>query len=571
MKISPPSPEVQYLPAIFRRIQNGDIRIPAFQRRFVWKDSQVLDLLESVYKGFPIGSILFWRVEKPILKVESLGTIFPELPEQYPLSYVLDGVQRLTALYGCFYWKTIDQENTFNVIFDLDEERFFQYESGHSHENYIHLSKIFNPKEFIEAQRYLSNLPHADTLLDKSVKLYSVFQEYMMPTVTITERSVDEVVSIFGRINSTGTRLGTVDFLRAATWSQDFDLNRAIDEISEAAACRGFKIPQETIAKIFAMCAETDPTPESMLVLKQRNPMDLNRAVSRSREVIEKVIDFFKTECFIYSYEFIPYEAQLLVLAKFIILAGDSYSLHIDNMRSWFLSVSFNESYRGKPDSYLIRDLEQLKHFVSSNGPPLTHKLTLDFADFSDRVFMKGRALSTAVASLFAYNSVRSIYTKEPIPVNNIMSKFSPSNYSFIISSKNMPHPTRPRMITDHILANIIAVSADDSKFMKKTPIAAALADLVSANDSLSEEVLNSQMISHQSINLLKTKQYEQFLATRALDIFSRAKELIDNRANIPNNDSNVLTNFRCWKCGRHSGPQLSSICPNCGADNNPQ
>ena len=62
-RLLPPSPEVQYLPAIFRRIQSGDIRIPAFQRDFVWNEAQILELLESVYRGFPIGSALLWKVE----------------------------------------------------------------------------------------------------------------------------------------------------------------------------------------------------------------------------------------------------------------------------------------------------------------------------------------------------------------------------------------------------------------------------------------------------------------------------------------------------------------------------
>ncbi len=216
MKLLPPKPEVQYLPALFRRIQTGEIRIPAFQREFVGNEQQVLQLLESVYRGFPIGSILFWRVDQPILKVASTeGTVFPNVPEAYPLNYVLDGVQRLTTLYGCFHFKPINQEDTFNVIFNLDDEQFYHYKESSLPPHSIHLSKIFNPKEFLEAQRSLSTDPNADKLLDIAVKLHSTFQEYMVPTVTITDRPVDEVVDIIpSRINSTGTTLDRVDFLQ---------------------------------------------------------------------------------------------------------------------------------------------------------------------------------------------------------------------------------------------------------------------------------------------------------------------------------------------------------------------
>ena len=75
----------------------------------------------------------------------------------------------------------------------------------------------------------------------------------MVPTVTIFERDVEEVVEIFERINSTGTRLDTVDFLRAVTWSEAFDLNDALSVILDSAEDEGFIIPDETAIKIFAM------------------------------------------------------------------------------------------------------------------------------------------------------------------------------------------------------------------------------------------------------------------------------------------------------------------------------
>jgi uncharacterized protein with ParB-like and HNH nuclease domain len=46
------------------RISSGDIRIPAFQRNFVWEPDQVAFLLDSIYKGFPIGTIILWKTDK---------------------------------------------------------------------------------------------------------------------------------------------------------------------------------------------------------------------------------------------------------------------------------------------------------------------------------------------------------------------------------------------------------------------------------------------------------------------------------------------------------------------------
>src|ERR1700755_2714060 len=101
----PPRPSVEHLLTVFRRIDARKLVIPAFQRTFVWREAQILDLLESVYSGYPVGSILLWNVESPILRVSVSEEIpFPRGKIQYPVDFVLDGLQRLSTLYGVFHF-----------------------------------------------------------------------------------------------------------------------------------------------------------------------------------------------------------------------------------------------------------------------------------------------------------------------------------------------------------------------------------------------------------------------------------------------------------------------------------
>src|ERR1044071_3811970 len=58
--------QIQYLPSLLSKLEKGDIRIPPFQRPFIWKESQVLELLESIYRGYPIGVLFFWIPEEEI-------------------------------------------------------------------------------------------------------------------------------------------------------------------------------------------------------------------------------------------------------------------------------------------------------------------------------------------------------------------------------------------------------------------------------------------------------------------------------------------------------------------------
>lgn len=88
---------------LIERISSGDIRIPAFQRNYVWEPDQVSFLLDSIYKEFPIGTIILWKTDNRLNSEKKLG--FFELPnpqKDYPVNYVLDGQQRLTSLFSVF-------------------------------------------------------------------------------------------------------------------------------------------------------------------------------------------------------------------------------------------------------------------------------------------------------------------------------------------------------------------------------------------------------------------------------------------------------------------------------------
>src|SRR5689334_21621741 len=92
----PPIAEIHKLPGLFRLIEQGEIRVPEFQRRFIWCNRQILDLLESLYRGIPIGTLLLWKVDDQSVGVE-FATVFPfpNVPLKRPFRLILDGLQRL--------------------------------------------------------------------------------------------------------------------------------------------------------------------------------------------------------------------------------------------------------------------------------------------------------------------------------------------------------------------------------------------------------------------------------------------------------------------------------------------
>jgi hypothetical protein len=96
-----PSPSHSRYTNLLSDIEKGEIKIPQFQRDFVWSIQKSAALVDGVIKGYPIGTFIFWATKDRLRSVRDLGGIkLPEPPEGEVISFVLDGQQRLTSLFA---------------------------------------------------------------------------------------------------------------------------------------------------------------------------------------------------------------------------------------------------------------------------------------------------------------------------------------------------------------------------------------------------------------------------------------------------------------------------------------
>lgn len=119
--------EPLFINELIQKVHAGQIRIPSFQRGFVWDSDRVAHLMDSIYKGFPFGSLLFWRTKTPLKTERKLGPfVLPEGDPDYPLDYILDGQQRATSIFGVFQSLLSaaagEDESIFKIYFDLGSE-----------------------------------------------------------------------------------------------------------------------------------------------------------------------------------------------------------------------------------------------------------------------------------------------------------------------------------------------------------------------------------------------------------------------------------------------------------------
>ena len=164
-----------------------------------------------------------------------------KIKKVYSYNYVLDGQQRLTSIYGVLNYPEITKQHSLNVYFDLKNEKFIHYK-GTNTDYEFPMGYLFNTAKIIEYKAHLKTLEDSDKLQENFDILYETFREYLIPVVTIHEKTVEDVCPIFERINSTGTKLNIFDLMVAATWSEGFDLNDQVAMIKESTKLKDFEI-----------------------------------------------------------------------------------------------------------------------------------------------------------------------------------------------------------------------------------------------------------------------------------------------------------------------------------------
>jgi hypothetical protein len=530
-RFSGPTPEVVYVPALFRKIQQGEIRVPAFQRGFVWTENKVIDLLKSIFQGFPIGSMLFWRVQEKVLKIETPQfSVFPVIDEKYPCNFILDGLQRLSSLYAVFHFRPDVHEEIFRIYFKLDTDEFEAFGTNEEPPTRsIAMWKLFSPKEFLEIQRELLGFEDADALLEKAVDLHSRFQEYLIPTVTISGRSPSDVVQVFERINSTAATLNAVDFMRAVTWSQDFDLNSEIEHISMPLNAEGFPVSPETVVKVLAVSMGKEPTPESMLELRAAASEELHQGVRRSKRALKKAIRFLGSEFHIQSYEFVPYEGQLLALTRFFEVCSKPTPTLLNALSRWYWTISFNEGLRGKPDHYVTRILKRVDELVNGKADALDTRLAISANDFIDRRFIRGKALSSAMATMFAKKKARSFTTGEIIPPADYMTDFIAKNFQPVLPAGQLPERLRQGP-SSKLLANTILIPSQETAEVALGGGVAWVLALDQRDDVPAKEIRDSQFLSDGALVALRNGLYQNFLNERAKTLYEAAVNLASSQ-----------------------------------------
>lgn len=348
---------------IIEERQRGELALPEIQRGFVWKQTQIRDLIESMYKEYPCGLILLWKPPSDMLRGLKLreSVISPEIgtKDKIPTFLVLDGQQRITSII-----KVLD--GSIDVYFNVEDEKF-EIRSPKIRGNplWISIPKLFKDGATKVWRELKKNVPDQgedkyDEYLDRLARVEKT-KEYRIPVEILHTDDYEEITEAFIRINSKGTKLREAELALAqlalklpGMVSEDFE--KALDEYEE----NNFEFEARFLMRCFVAISTGQSKFKFLNKLWSRNEEDLTNYWEKTKSGLDYAVSFLRTNLGIESSDWIPSINALVPLVAFFArkthLSGDEEKLVL----FWYFSANMWGRYSGSVESKLDQDLDAL-------------------------------------------------------------------------------------------------------------------------------------------------------------------------------------------------------------------
>lgn len=368
------------LRVVLEEVRNGVILLPEFQRPFIWNEEQRLDLMDSIAKGMPIGTLLVWRTLK-----HDLGTLpnlgphrLREKPKDGPRTYLIDGHQRLTTLYAAL---------------TPGEESSLVSETGERWPIYMDLQGNEDDRLFVLAKRrqrpratlipswvLLSNrmvYQHQKELWEQGLQveadrlenIANAFKDYPLPIIPMVSEDLSMVTRAFARINSSGTAMDESAIAAALAYGR-LPLRAELGRLAERFDSLGWPIIDPgALLNLFKLKLDLDVYRADIETLVDRlsgkNPIErLDVVIADCEEALQSAIRALSGVPMAGS-AVIPYRYQILLLAEALRRRGAMGLLGLtpeikNRAQRWFWQTSFCESFTGATGKTIRDALDEL-------------------------------------------------------------------------------------------------------------------------------------------------------------------------------------------------------------------
>ena len=462
---------------IIGQVHGGHLRIPAFQRGFVWDPESVAFLMDSIYKGYPFGTITLWRTKTQLRSENDLGPFeLPKHDPDYPIDYVLDGQQRLTSIFGVFQTEitpSADADTSWTKIYyDFEAERDFQESQFQAlSEGEADPARYFPISTFFDSVSYRAATQH---LIEDRIReidaVQAIFKEAIIPTQLIETDDRAKIAIVFERVNRRGVELDTFQLLSAWTWSDEFNLQEQISELSDELKPFGFEEIGDDTNLLLRCCSAVvagDVSAPGFLKLSGTQVRERFDEISNG---IRGAIDFLRRNMHVEKMANLPYPAMIVPLAVFFAAKDGQEVRTTDQQREeltrWFWRSCFSRRFSSGVLRKLKRDLTEAQRLRVTGNRALAEINAIVDADwFVSTQFKIGTVNTRTFVLMLAQRSPRSFVSGSPIDLGEVLKNYNRTEFhhlyprAYLAAQGYLPNDI-------DTLANLAFVSAADNKVL---------------------------------------------------------------------------------------------------------
>ena len=349
---------------VLDNVEYGQLVLPEFQRGYVWSRDQVRALMTSLYRRYPVGGLLVWtaEVDPSVVRGKSAPGV---------VKLLLDGQQRITSLYGVVNGEppTFFQGNAkafTDLYFNVKTETFEFYGPIKMGDDpfWISVTGVFQSEMEDLLERLSPHVEDTRELVTYQTRLGRIRDireiDLHQEEITGKDRTIDEVVEIFNRVNSGGTKLSAGDLALARICADWPDARNELRKLLDGWRHAGFDFKQEWLLR----CATAIATNQaSFSALRSVSVDEFAVALKRVEQSVNFTLNLVGDRLGLDHDRVLAGRGAFAALTRHVSERGGSVDDLVEQQQLlfWYIHNFLWGRYSGSTETTLQRDLDALE------------------------------------------------------------------------------------------------------------------------------------------------------------------------------------------------------------------
>lgn len=344
-----PEARVYKIEDLLTEVKLGRVRIPSFQRGFKWEREDAVKLLDSLYRGYPVGTLLFWETEAQPGEMH-FGSITISAGGRTDALWVVDGQQRIISLARVLL-PTNSEQDEFALYFDLEQAEFVNppppVKRNEDPTRWLPMTEVLDSERLLQWLTKESPFYYKDRL-DRAIQLGKRIREYEIPIYIVRTDNEGFVFEVFFRSNFFGKRLEAPEVFDALHGARFPSRLSTIPEVVADLEGLGFgHVEEKNLYRLLRVLQGMDAlrrVGEWPLYLSENAA---ETAYRQTAEAARLAIQFFKQNASIPFYKLLPYKHLFITLGKFFHYYPQPQPRSLELLVRWLWRGALSGAHQG--------------------------------------------------------------------------------------------------------------------------------------------------------------------------------------------------------------------------------